>query len=199
MGLHGAFGKIQFAADALDGGALREECEHVLLAFGKVHGFFGARLEMRRRAGEEPDPLGFREELRRNEDAALENEINGVSEHFGVERLRDEASGPELKHAHDAFLVGKPRNHQNFEHRLHADDFFHELGAGDVGHREVKDEEISIALAIHEIKRFAGSCRSVDFRLRIAVFKHQRKCARNEGVVVNDEVLHEFSGLKSDA
>ena len=93
-------------------------------------------------------------------------------------------------------LVGKPRNHQNFEHRLHADDLFHEFGAGDVGHREVKNKEIGIALAIHEIKRLAGRSGSVDFRLRIAVFKHQRKCPRNEGVVVNDEVLHEFSGVK---
>lgn len=164
------------------------------MAFRQVHGFGFLRDEFRR-AVDEARPLALGQELRRDEDATLQNEVDRGREHVRVERLRDETRGAQLQHAHDALLVDKARDDEDLEHRLDAHDFFHEFGAGDAGHREVEDEQVgAVALARDEVDRVGGAPRREDFGRGITVEQHHREGTGDERMVVDDQVLHGLTG-----
>ena len=124
----------------------------------------GSALDARSGLVEEARALRFGKKLGGNKDAALENEVDGVGKHLRIEYLRHEPCGTELQHAHDVLLICQAGKNENLEKRLNADDFFHELRAGDARHREVKNEQIRVvAFSAHEIERFLRSAGGVHF------------------------------------
>ena len=200
MGLHGALGEVELEADALDGRALGEKHQHVLLAVGELG---GVAREVRERAGgfgEEALALAFGEQLGRNEDAAPEDELNGVREHVGVEGFRHEARCAELQYAHDAAAVGEARKDEDLEHGLAADDFLHQLRAFDAGQVQVENEQVGgLAFTPDELKGCGHVAGRQHFGRGIPVEKHHGKGAPHERVIIDNQVLHAIEALREQS
>ena len=147
-----------------------------------------------------PLALAFGEQLGRNEDAAPEDELNGVREHVGVEGFRHEARCAELQYAHDAAAVGEARKDEDLEHGLAADDFLHQLRAFDAGQVQVENEQVGgLAFTPDELKGCGHVAGRQHFGRGIPVEKHHGKGAPHERVIIDNQVLHAIEALREQS
>ena len=190
MGLDRTLRQPQFAADDLDRRAAGQQLQHLLLPLGEfdaTRAGFARPIRRRHHVG----AVHFVEQVRRDVDTARQHELDRRKQCLRRHRLRHEAGGPELQHPHHVALVLLARQHEDLHFRRLRHHRFEQRRARHAGQAEIEHHEIEVRVLLLQLQgRLRGASRD-DLGLGIEVQEQHRQGVRDQGVVVDDEDLHQ--------
>jgi len=183
--LHGRLGQIEDAADRLIAFALHHQRQDFALPLGKAE--IGRRFRRARRQ------FGADEDLRRDIDAAGEDQPQRVDHDFARCGFGDEAERAEIERLHHILAVMEGRQDDDGNRRVAAAQLGQHRESIAIG--KVQIEQNQLRLLGDQLHRLAAIGRFQHPRLGLELFQHARERVTDQRMIVDEENFHDIPRL----